>query len=321
MKMSFALSSGLSLAMLAATLAPAQALSARVLVSSAGADQPGCGASAAGACRTFQYIINNIIAPGGEIDVLNAGGYGPIVITQSIKIINDGAGTAGIGFVAGGASIAINAGPTDNIVLTGLNVDGFGSGANGVALTSAGSLTIDKCAFRNFHATTGFTTGNGVLLTQTSGSVKLSITNSSAANNEGAGVSWVPASGNANLTASLDHITAINNQIGILIDGVNNLGATAASLSNSVVNNNVAGVNLFGNTSFTAVIDSTEISNNSGIGLQDQNNAITLLRRSIVASNGTGVNNTGTINTYGDNSINGNAVDLTGNVLIAVALK
>ena len=96
MKKSIALASCLSLPVLAASLAPAQALSARVLVSSAGTDATGCGLSATSPCRTFQYIINNIIAPGGEIDVLNAGGYGPIVITQSIKIVNERRGESGI---------------------------------------------------------------------------------------------------------------------------------------------------------------------------------------------------------------------------------
>jgi len=321
MKKSIALASCLSLPVLAASLAPAQALSARVLVSSAGTDATGCGLSATSPCRTFQYIINNIIAPGGEIDVLNAGGYGPIVITQSIKIVNDGAGAAGIGFIAGGASIAINVAATDTVVLTGLNVDGFGAGANGVVMSTAGNLIIDKCVFRNFHKTADFSTGNGVLLIPTSGAVKLSITNSSAANDEFAGFSWVPPSGNATLTASIDHVTAINNNIGFLIDGVNNSGALNVSLSNSVANDNAVGVNLFGGGSLHAVIDSIEINNNSLIGLQVQNNATALLRRSVIASNVVGVNNTGAIDTYLDNSINSNGTGLTGNALVATTLQ
>src|SRR5450631_2550441 len=116
--------------------APAQALSNRAWVSGHGTDVAGCG-SPASPCRTFQYVHDNIIAPGGEIDVLDPAGYGPVTIAKALSIVNDGAGTAGLqpggNFVSG--VITINAGWNDAITLRGLTIDGFGfSSGSGVLL-------------------------------------------------------------------------------------------------------------------------------------------------------------------------------------------
>src|SRR5579883_1249856 len=73
----------------------AAALSNRAWVSGHGVDQAGCGAPTS-PCRTLQYVHDNIIADGGEIDVLDPAGYGPIAITKGISIVNDGVGTAGV---------------------------------------------------------------------------------------------------------------------------------------------------------------------------------------------------------------------------------
>ena len=67
---------------------------ARAWVSGKGTDVSGCGAPTH-PCRSLQYVHDNIIEAGGEIDVLDAAGYGAITITKSISIVNDGVGVAG----------------------------------------------------------------------------------------------------------------------------------------------------------------------------------------------------------------------------------
>ena len=76
--------SGFSAALLAVSLMsnPAQAAS-RVFVSAVGADMNDC--SFAHPCRTFQHA-HNVVAAGGEIDVLDPAGYGAVNITKSISI-------------------------------------------------------------------------------------------------------------------------------------------------------------------------------------------------------------------------------------------
>ena len=70
---------------------PAQAQTAtRAWVSGHGTDEAGCGQVPA-PCRTPQYAHDNIVAAGGEIDILDPAGYGSITIKKAISIINDGA--------------------------------------------------------------------------------------------------------------------------------------------------------------------------------------------------------------------------------------
>src|SRR5207253_2968534 len=98
---------GLALPLLAA--APAEALSARTWVSGAGDDaSPTCSRTAP--CQTFATAIANT-SPGGEINCLDAGSFGPVAIGKSITISCE-AGTAGI-LVPPGAGIFINAATTD----------------------------------------------------------------------------------------------------------------------------------------------------------------------------------------------------------------
>ena len=72
----------------------AHALNNRTWVSGKGTDTAGCG-PVGNPCRTLQYAHDNTAA-GGEINVLDAAGYGAVAIGKAISIINDGAGVAGV---------------------------------------------------------------------------------------------------------------------------------------------------------------------------------------------------------------------------------
>jgi len=87
---------------------PAQAQLARTFVSAAnGNDNNDCGRPTP--CRTFQSAHDKTLA-GGEITVVDPGGYGAVMITKAISIINDGVGEAGM-LVSGGLNgITISAG-------------------------------------------------------------------------------------------------------------------------------------------------------------------------------------------------------------------
>src|SRR5579885_1929754 len=177
-------------ALLAATLAalclcsPAHALSNRAWVSGHGTDTGGCG-SPASPCRTFQYVHDNIIAAGGEIDVLDPAGYGAVTINKALSIVNDGVGTAGVQAASGNA-ITINAGASDTVTLRGLNIDGLGTGLNGIVFNSGGGLTIVNCVVRHFG-------DNGILIQPTSGTMVFLVSNVTASDNALAGVSFLPA--------------------------------------------------------------------------------------------------------------------------------
>jgi hypothetical protein len=103
-------------------------------VSGKGTDAGGCPVTAP--CRTFAFALTQT-AVGGEIDVLDPAGYGPVTITKSISIVNDGVGVAAIGVESGNA-ITINAGAHDSVHLRGDNdIDGNFNNNTGILTTLA----------------------------------------------------------------------------------------------------------------------------------------------------------------------------------------
>jgi hypothetical protein len=84
---------------------PAQAQRARVFVSVTGNDANPC--TAGSPCKTFQAAHDAVLA-GGEISVLDTGGYGTLVISKAISIVAVGV-EASIAIPLGGTAITINA--------------------------------------------------------------------------------------------------------------------------------------------------------------------------------------------------------------------
>src|SRR5260370_803082 len=87
--------------------APAQALNTRSFISANGVDTNPCTRPAP--CRTLQTAHDGTSA-GGEINMLDPAGYGTVIISKAISIVNDGVGSAGILVPNGGTGITIDAG-------------------------------------------------------------------------------------------------------------------------------------------------------------------------------------------------------------------
>src|SRR5881628_3075459 len=101
----------------------AQAQATRTWVSGVGDDANPCSRTAP--CKTFAGAISKT-ATGGEINVLDPGGFGAVTITKSITISSEGF-EAGV-LVSGTNGIIVNAGNTANVVLRGLDIEGLGTG-------------------------------------------------------------------------------------------------------------------------------------------------------------------------------------------------
>lgn len=248
----------------AASATNAAALNARTWVSGKGTDAAGCGPIAS-PCRTLQYAHDQT-SSGGEIDVLDPAGYGSLVITKAINVINEG-GVAGVLAGAGGTALAVNAGASDKVVLRGLTVEGANVASYGIVFNSGGSLLISNCFVQGFVATNGQPdTGSGIYIKHTSGTPIITVSNTIATNNEYIGMRYVPGgsgggqfnvigsqaigngygitfnaafSTNANIKGSVTNSAAISNQFyGIQIRGkTTSDGITVALLGNSVVGN------------------------------------------------------------------------------------
>jgi hypothetical protein len=128
-----------------AFLAPAaHAQATRTWVSGVGDDANPCSRTAP--CKTFAGSISKTAA-GGEINVLDPGGFGAVTITKAITI-DAGAVEAGI-LISGSSGVIVNAGPTDNVTLKGLDFNGINPGTGcpwattGVRVLGAGTVRIE----------------------------------------------------------------------------------------------------------------------------------------------------------------------------------
>src|SRR5881394_2620448 len=106
----------------------AQSQATRTWVSGVGDDANPCSRTAP--CKTFAGAISKT-ATGGEISVLDPGGFGAVTIGKGITI--NGTGTlAGILNSLGVNGIVVNAPATDTVIIREISINGAGTGANGI---------------------------------------------------------------------------------------------------------------------------------------------------------------------------------------------
>src|ERR1700756_4513881 len=140
--------------MIGATLfsVPANAQATRTWVSGVGDDANPC--SRTSPCKTFAGAIAKTAA-GGEIDVLDPGGFGALTITKAITIDGGGGQVASI-LASGTNAINIAAGTGDWVTLRNLSLNGVGQytspGVTGVRITSARAVHIENCAVFGFSS-------------------------------------------------------------------------------------------------------------------------------------------------------------------------
>lgn len=104
-------------------------------------------ASRTAPCKTFGATYAKTAA-GGEIDVIDAGGYGALAISKSLTI--DGQGS--MASIMSGATngIAVTAGTTDTVTIRNIAINGGGAGLSGIRLTSGGTLILENVTIFGF---------------------------------------------------------------------------------------------------------------------------------------------------------------------------
>jgi hypothetical protein len=146
--------------LIALTSSVAQAQAQRTWVSGVGDDINPCSRTAP--CKTFAGAISKTAA-GGEINTLDSGGFGAVIISKSITIDGTG-GMAGI-LAAGTTGITINITETKELKpvrLRGLSINGVGKGTNGINVILAGLVSVEDCVIDGFTAN-GIKVASGVV--------------------------------------------------------------------------------------------------------------------------------------------------------------
>jgi hypothetical protein len=298
--------------------APAQAQATRTWVSGVGDDANPCSRTAP--CKTFAGAISKT-AVGGEINCLDSGGFGSVTITKSITIKCEGtiggvlaAGTFGININDSGSGTP----GTAIVTISGLDIEGAGTGTNGIQFVSGGVLHVHKTQIRNFRQSGAG--GNGIAIIHSSGGGKKifvadSYITDNGATNANAGI-LVRPTGGAGANVSINNTQIESNGNGVFMDGGGGGGVNHVHVRNSVLSGSSnSGIAVNGNGSvgaFTAVVADSMMSFNGNTGAAVAGtNATMKVGGNTIANNVTGVSGGAQMQSFKDNRIADNGSDGT----------
>jgi hypothetical protein len=295
------------------SLAHAQAARTWVSGSATAMDSPNtCTRTAP--CATFAYALTQTAA-GGEIDALDPGDFGTVVINKAVTIDGTtGAGFASITVPANQQGITITANTTDVVTIRNLSVNGQNANNNrGIFINQGGTVHIENCVVSG-------NTYVGILDVRT-GSVNsvfyLYIKDTVARNNGQVGgiTAWVNYGAGANpgvfIIASFTNVRVQDNSFGVLIGP-----GTYASLDHCNITGNLnsgllaQGVSggVEGNSREASIAVKNSVSSNNGLGIGANPFGIVRISGVQVYDNTTGVaaSPNAAIISYGNNEIDGN---------------
>ena len=286
-------------AVFAASAVPCFGQATRTWVSGVGDDVNPCSRTAP--CKTFAGAISKT-AVGGEINVIDPGGFGALTITKSITI--DGKGPEASVLVAGTNGIVINgAGITvslRNLAINGAN-NSFG---NGIRIVNAAAVNIDHVTIQNFAGSPP-SNGRGIAIETSTPDVRVTVTNSDLYNNFGVGIHSNPSAGNVILV--VDNVRVARGDF----SSIQLRSATSATINRSTLTNSRVGAGVTTELSgVTAHISNSVLSNNAfGVFSGNGGNPTTILDNNVITGNTTdGIHLAGgSVLSYGNNAIRNNA--------------
>lgn len=276
---------------------PARAQANRTWVSAAGDDVHPCSRTAP--CKTFASALSKTAA-GGEISVLDPGGFGTVVITKSITINGDGT-LAGI-LNYGTHGVIVNAGVDDQVILRNLSINGGGAfgtglpnGLDGIRFLAGKALTVDNVTISNFA-------GRGIDMSHNANG-KLFVRDSRITRG-GTGIVVSTTGVTAQAQATLDNVqlTGLTNGIEASLNGV-------VTISGSTISGNSSNGILASKPSSQVNVEGCQISFNDLAGVNASVKGATIrLSDNEIYSNNSGITIAAgaVVETAGDNRISGN---------------
>ena len=290
-----------ALALIALALpASASAQATRTWVSGVGDDANPCSRTAP--CKTFAGAISKTAAK-GEINCLDPGGFGGVTITKSLAIKCQY--TEGGVLVSGTNAIVVNAAATDTVTLRGLDINGIGTGLNGIRILQAKSVKIIDSEIFGFVR-------NGVDVEATNSGARVSVHRTHIHDISGNGVLVAPPAAAGTGATAGNRVVVRDNQIeenGCGIMASSNIPDAAFNFASQCGTSNVNGgratVHAFNNS-----ISDHRSNTGAGIHVNGANSNVRYGKNDIV-NNIFGVRtiNAGQLNSYVDNHMIGNDTD------------
>jgi len=282
---------------------PANAQATRTWVSQAtGDDVFPC--SRTQPCRTFSGAMAKT-AINGEINCIDAGGYGAVTITKSVTI--DCTGTYGsilANAVTAGVIINITPSADDphrSVRLRGLSLNGTGlsgtvgtrTGLDGIRILQASSVFVEDTVINDFSQ-------QGIKVAAGEG-VNLALDNVTIRNTNGSGVTLSTAAGQ--VVAALNNVRIDGTPVGVSANGL-----VRADLRNVTLAHNTTGLKTM-NADNIINVDNMMVSF-STTGAQSSAGNTIRIANSTITQNATGLfPNGGAIVSMSGNSLTGNTTD------------
>lgn len=281
------------------------ATTSRTFVSTHGSDSNPCTPGLE--CRTINYALTQTSA-GGEVIAIDSGGYGPFSVSQSVTV------EAAPGVIASAvtsATTGINVSGGSNVVLRGLTITLTGSGY-GIYAIGFGNLLIDHCTISG---------GDMAIYIGGAATSHTTIADTVASHATQGILTTSP-------TTIVRSRAEFNSSVGFYVWSTALLNVTV--ITDSVSTHNATGVYIFatvGGSAAHAIIDRSDISNNSGDGVNA--NALTgavaaawLTHTTVAANGGYGLHqqNVGAITTTGSNLVAANSGGDTGGTISTIPL-
>jgi hypothetical protein len=274
----------------------------RTFVSTTGLDTNACSLTAP--CRGFAKALT-VTDPGGEVVVLDSGGYGAVAIGQPVSIVAPAGVYAGITVFPGGATagqgIVVSSG-TGRVTLRGLTINNQG-GTNGIAYNSGDALYLDNVVV------SGFGSGNGLVTATGAATANLFIQDSAFRDNA-TGIKTGTTTGT--LTLNVERTVFERNAKGADLEG-----ATKGAIHASTFSGGATGVTagLAGGTSVKVELRDCTVNDNTGAGVAAITTSPTTLSvvSSLVSGNLVGIQaaNGGNIVYVSDTTVTRNATGLS----------
>ena len=278
----------------------------RTWVSGVGDDLNPCSRTAP--CKTFAAAYA-ATSTGGEISVLDPGGYGPLTITKAITV--DGGTGAGWGSVlasaASGFIVNITTDlATDQVILRNLSINCNKVAVDGINFIAGKELHVQNVDI--FQCNSDGIAVNG----PASGTMQAFITNVSIRNG-GTGLRISNAGGTVNVSVNKSEIA--NNTTGVDVQ------AGTLTISNSNITGNTgAGLSAGGAVGSVINADNNLVTNNGGAGITAATASGTVrLNGNSIHRNGTGLANSGVMQTCSNNTNSGNTTDVVGAIVAVPA--
>jgi Right handed beta helix region len=268
-------------------------------------------------CRTLQRGVS-VTPPGGELRILDSGFFGNNgSINKSMTVSGNG------NTVHLGAPITINAAGA-TVAVRGLVLSGEGTTSDGIAVTAAAQVFIERSVMH------GFTT-HGIVI---DGAGDVFVTDSISRGNGDSGLRVLGAAtgrlavdnshfeGNGNTGLNISGGTAtINRSVasGNVNDGIF-VEAASMNVTSTEASHNGSGTRggFFVNSGGFMTLESCVGRGNNLFGLRTNVGGTARVSNSVFSDNTIGISNAGTVLTRGNNTVSGNTTQASGTALTAL---